>query len=459
MTDLSISITLIIHIIGHLLGESTGEVLKQIYHGLKTHSKPVNHDLQKALRRSFLSALQDITLDCLEKEPQFLRYSFPPQDLRWLDQHYKTLAMQLAQLKRSQTTENSFRTLEDIQTLLTPQWQLPEERAQVKHKLIAEALSDDSAPKCYRDQVQHDQAGLFERVCDYFASEIKHNPAVRHIFDSQTLARIDAKLSEAVAQIRYDLLGITHTLTQMNETLAQIKTKLFTETTARIKMEVNLADFSVAQVVSIIQTMKQQGLTTLRIEAGSIIIVVAGQPSAIAQLHRLFNTGQLSQSLGVPVLEVRDGWEDEQASHSSKPVNLTAWLQYRFEEAVAAGWQTVEDVFGNRMLSPAFMGEPLAVRRAKQIQVGDQQFDLRLDLSQTDSQEVKVVLVVYPTENQPRLPETLEIRVLQGETLLVEIPVQQHPKGIRQELFFNRGEQFSLQVTLDGVSVMETFEV
>lgn len=119
--------------------------------------------MQKALRRSFLEAIQTIAWEC-HKElvaksnvPYFLgkRIINPPQNrldiqrldhnIQWLDQKIKQLARKLKEVERSH--EMPLESLAAIESLLTPKGQLAEERIQVvREKLVAEALKDDPRP-------------------------------------------------------------------------------------------------------------------------------------------------------------------------------------------------------------------------------------------------------------------------------------------------------------------------
>ena len=51
-------------IIEHVTGHNVNESLQSVINALKKGGKPVNHDLQKAVRRSYFSSLQSIVTDC-----------------------------------------------------------------------------------------------------------------------------------------------------------------------------------------------------------------------------------------------------------------------------------------------------------------------------------------------------------------------------------------------------------
>jgi hypothetical protein len=55
------------------------------------------------------------------------------------------------------------------------------------------------------------------------------------------------------------------------------------------------------------------------------------------------------------------------------------WLQNNFVEALQAGWQSIEEIFGTTTARPAFRAN--AVKRAKQIQLGDRILNLILQLT------------------------------------------------------------------------------
>ncbi len=157
----------------------------------------VNHDLQKAVRQSYLSALQDIISDCreeLKQNDQPVLGLYPSSEcrknLKWLDQKHKSLEQET----ENQANLTSFHSLEEIQSLLLNPSDSSAQKIieKVKQKL-AVALKDDTAPVCYQKAVEEK---LFEQMCLYFAKEIKDKPNVRHIFDSQMLAQIDFRLQK-----------------------------------------------------------------------------------------------------------------------------------------------------------------------------------------------------------------------------------------------------------------------
>jgi Protein of unknown function (DUF1822) len=77
-----------------------------------------------------------------------------------------------------------------------------------------------------------------------------------------------------------------------------------------------------------------------RIEKGSIVLILEGSPDGLERLVELFDSGQLSEILAIPVQDVRLIWDVAEAGVPQKWVNLSQW----FENIVETGWQTVEEI-------------------------------------------------------------------------------------------------------------------
>ncbi|MGB3207273.1 MAG: DUF1822 family protein [Crinalium sp.] len=183
-----------------------------------------------------------------------------------------------------------------------------------------------------------------------------------------------------------------------------------------------------------------------KIQPGSILLFLESTQAGIERIRQLFLTGELSQLLDVPVLDVR---------LQPAILNLSQLLQNNLNEAIQAGWRTLEEIFG--ITTTTFAFRSIAVKRAKQIQLGELTLALILDIAPAQNQEISIYLGIYPLEPQNSLPENLKITLFfeSGEPL--EIPVTPNSLGIIQELFFDPGEQFSVQLSLEDESIIEYF--
>ncbi|OQW92679.1 MAG: hypothetical protein BWK78_00965 [Thiotrichaceae bacterium IS1] len=185
ITVTSLLAILFSHVIYHIVGHNANEALIHAFAHLKKGGKPVNHDLQKALKRSKLSAFRQIAQECSEElEAESPRTASHARD--WLAQKIKQLEMELRQVDHATPEESIFDSLDKITALLTED-RLTTQRRELTQQLIHEALGNQQAPECYHTKVKEE---IFEYVCVQFANEIKETPTVRHIFDSQMLVQI-----------------------------------------------------------------------------------------------------------------------------------------------------------------------------------------------------------------------------------------------------------------------------
>lgn len=193
ITVTSLLAVLFSHVIYHIVGHNANEALIQAIDHLKKGGKPVNHDLQKALKRSKLSAFRQMAQECSEELVAESPRTASRHDLDWLTQKTKQLEMELGQVDHATPEEGIFDSLDKITALLTSEDRLTTQRRELTQQLIHEALGDKPAPTCYETKVKEE---IFEYVCVHFANEIKETPTVRHIFDAQVLAQIAAGQKE-----------------------------------------------------------------------------------------------------------------------------------------------------------------------------------------------------------------------------------------------------------------------
>ncbi|NEP09157.1 MAG: DUF1822 family protein [Symploca sp. SIO2C1] len=148
----------------------------------------------------------------------------------------------------------------------------------------------------------------------------------------------------------------------------------------------------------------------------------------------------------------------------TKQVNLSKWLEDIFE----AGWQTLEEFVtpkpGN--LALAFRGawQP-TVKGAKLIdlgvQLGNQPVALLMALTSEEEEKVGICVQVHPAGTDTYLPPNFRLALLSqsGETIQ-EVPSRSFDNFIQLPRFkCDSGEQFSIQVALDDLSITENFVV
>ena len=170
------------------------------------NGKIVNHDLEKALKTSFLKAQQQIASECKQEiDPKNTAYresfAYSLQDRRrdfdWLKQKLEKLKLELEQVDKETVPSGiPIAGLDEIELLLTSADELKQHQVEaVKQKLLEVALENcHVAP--YKTKLEQE---LFALVSAYFAQEIKENDKVFQIFTGQSLTRIDSRTQEMYA--------------------------------------------------------------------------------------------------------------------------------------------------------------------------------------------------------------------------------------------------------------------
>ena len=173
---------------------------------LSQNGKIVNYDLEKALKRSFLKAQQQIASECYEELVEPCRRAskavliYLPQDrpyLEWLDKKNNQLKFDLKQLNKETAPSGiPIEGLDEIELLLTSRNESSQNRFQeVENKLLEVALKDCDVT-LYQAKLTEN---LFRLVSAYFAEEIKDNEKVLQIFTAQSLTRNDTQTAETHA--------------------------------------------------------------------------------------------------------------------------------------------------------------------------------------------------------------------------------------------------------------------
>jgi hypothetical protein len=424
-----------LHILTHVLVGKAEHKDKEM---MIWHGKPINHDLEKALRRSFLSAQQTIAIDCQQVE----------KNNPWLKQRITEIANELKGCSPSnefpKKREQLFNSLNDLLAFLTVNTQLAEELNQdsLKDQLIGFALLGcKDAPECYKAKIED---RLFNEVRDYFIREIKQNEPVHNILMASSQAEMFAKIN----RLERGQEEIVKLLTELRDF------KATTSWQAKMKLDIDLAsNLFDDQILEIINTMRQQGLRTLRIEAGSVVMVLEGSKKDIKQLETLFKSGQLNEIVGIPVKEIRV------TSASTNPptlIKLNQWLIGIFEE----GWQTIETVFDTQNIVPTF-GFPRGakvIRRAKVLDFNDQTVAVIIMIPEIVSDSMKIQVQIRSIGEKKLLPQYLQLR-LEIDLESEESKVDKVIDVLDLEFTGHPGELFRVQVALENTIFTEDFVI
>lgn len=150
-------------------------------------------------------------------------------------------------------------------------------------------------------------------------------------------------------------------------------------------------------------------------------------------------------------------------SSQQKEINLTRWFNNIFSE----DWQNIESIFWR---TPAWQFRSAeenlndSVERAKLINFGIRtnqvSVGIILNLSRevNNSDEINIVVSLYPENEQEYLPSLLHAMILdeEGITVMEARPKNEHRK-IELEFSASPGDRFSIKIVLGDTSAIENF--
>jgi len=494
--------------------------LREFIYNFRKGGRPVNHDIEKALRRSFLHAIQNIVSDCHEKRMgesprEFIVVAggrsypislarrhfrniadiirgmgdivgsakipaglvtvapvYPPaykDELEWLDRKRNQLAREMKRNRKGKS-DDLFGSFEEIETLLLPTGPSAVKRIQaLKEKVIAEVLKENPMSECYGEKVREE---LFDLIRAHFVWEIKYNPVIFHIFMAHSAVQTSSESEDSrrsLAEISSELKDLKQSLADISSELKDLKqSSRVSEAVTEVELDVDVEDLSDPHLKEAVRHLGKLGNVTLKIqwlEAGSVTATLEGSREGIERIRKLFKSGELTEILGIPVKDVRVRLPF--VSYRERLVNMGQWLQKHFNEATEAGWQTLEDIFGKKALAAAFMDTP-AVRRAKQVEIElGQRVAVVAEVTRKENGKVDIFLRIYPDADAdpdadaPSLPDGLRLIILSetGE-ILTDVIAPRGADCIEQEFTdYESEEKFGFMLELEDVRVMEYFEV
>ena len=151
------------------------------------------------------------------------------------------------------------------------------------------------------------------------------------------------------------------------------------------------------------------------------------------------------------------------AARERSAIQLSNW----FKGAVEAGWQTIETLI--ELNSP----QPIAVRNVGQIekkikrakaidlgvQLGNTSVVLALVLTALPEAAINILVQIYPSSGAPYLPGNLQLKMLSESGKILQETVSGSLNNYAQLRRFSgeQGDRFSIEITLDEVTFIESF--
>lgn len=185
---------------------------------------------------------------------------------------------------------------------------------------------------------------------------------------------------------------------------------------------------------------------------------------------------ELSISILRPIEALIDRLHDVKISiFNSSVVNLGQW----FDNIFVTGWSTVESFLNPEQLttswgfrnaefppqkSPELGQIKNSIQRAKLIdlgiQLGDRQVILLVEIALEDNGNIGVSLQVHPSQSNVYVPETLILKVIESSgQVFMQAQARSQDNYIQLQFSGQPGEQFSVQIVLNGVELTEQFQL
>ncbi|MBD2361305.1 DUF1822 family protein [Anabaena minutissima FACHB-250] len=206
------------------------------------------------------------------------------------------------------------------------------------------------------------------------------------------------------------------------------------------------------------------------------VVVQVDEFSQEAQLLG-FVKNVATETLALSQLQPIETLIDRLAQLRTSPVDALVNLSQWFVGQVEAGWQTVESLWNSPEFRPAYafrspvttpetvQGQSETVtRRAKLIDLGiqivNQPVMMIVEIAPEVNQKTSIRLQLHSTGNQMYLPTGVQLKVLDNSgAVFLEAQSRSADNYIQLQFRGELQEQFSVQVSLDDMSIIENFVI
>jgi DNA segregation ATPase FtsK/SpoIIIE and related proteins len=203
-------------VIGNRADSITLGTMNKIIDNFNKNKRLINHDLQKAVLRSYYLGLKSICEECLQNQDNGSKTK------AWLKDEIEEIQNDLKKIDNNQYNFLPIEDIDQIKLLITTDQGSQADIEALKDKVIDMALDKEIVPKCYTKLVNDT---LYQRICGFFAFEIKHNDVVNNIFQSQLLSNMDVKIStlteRLIKNFEQDVPALKNTLNRIEESLTE----------------------------------------------------------------------------------------------------------------------------------------------------------------------------------------------------------------------------------------------
>ncbi len=179
--------------------------------------------------------------------------------------------------------------------------------------------------------------------------------------------------------------------------------------------------------------------------------------------HLLFYSRFLEPTaIALPVATETKAEENLVVYLQETTTKLSQWLQGVIDES----WQAIDTLISPEVnLALSTRNVEVATKRGKLIDLGiqlsHQTVALLVNITEEAEEKISISIQLHPTAKEKYLPTNIKVTLLsKGGNILQEVEARGQDNYIQLKLFKGeRGKRFSIQVSLDELSVRENFEL
>ncbi len=203
---------IILGILGNRTDHAACRFYSKVVERLRGTDPPVNHDLQRAVRKAILQATLVAIMERLKAldakpfpfRPVLRLMSRPNEEVQWLEKARRAVEQELKQFRKATYNPPSSEAEGQIELLLQPQGVTAQERAkelreQLKEEILAELRQRIGEPpeefvrlirEGWQPEGSNKKVDWFDLVCAFFAEEVKTSERLHRFLTARLLANL-----------------------------------------------------------------------------------------------------------------------------------------------------------------------------------------------------------------------------------------------------------------------------
>jgi hypothetical protein len=190
-----LALAVVFGIVGHTAGVVSDIGMRNLInfsHIIKKDRQYINHDLENGLNHAYLLAVMNICNEC--KSGLIARDEEKSEEFNWLGEKQRQLATNLQSIEEKKEKGDFSLSMKEMETLLiSDNMSTSQYFTGIQEQVISFTLLGDVKSPCFKEKVK---SSLLDELSLYFAFEIKNNPRLRNIFQSQILSQVDLHVED-----------------------------------------------------------------------------------------------------------------------------------------------------------------------------------------------------------------------------------------------------------------------